>query len=159
MKKVNIAQVTEEPWDSPKGKYAMRDRNISVALGLDEQSPEARNRHPFDVELCRIPAGKAGCPFHSHTRQWEYYQVVSGTGRVRDTEGWTDVGPGDAFIFGPGEAHQVSCGGPEDLVLLIVADNPQGEACHYPDSGKWLIRGPQRAMLKGDGAGYFDGEE
>ena len=71
------------------------------------------------------------------------------------------VEPGDAFIFEPGEPHQLinppETG--EDLVFYMVADNPLGESCHYPDSNKWLVRSPERRLLRSSGLDYYDGEE
>jgi hypothetical protein len=40
-----------------------------------------------------------------------------------------------------------------------VADNPIGESAYYPDSQKWLVRSPERRIVRGDGLDYFDGEE
>ena len=50
-------------------------------------------------------------------------------------------------------------GDQEDLVLYVVADNPIGESCYYPDSQKWLVRSPERRLLRGASLDYFDGEE
>jgi hypothetical protein len=46
-------------------------------------------------------------------------------------------------------------------VLYVVADNPIGESCHYPDTGKWLVRSPERRVLRPDAQDhdYYDGEE
>jgi uncharacterized cupin superfamily protein len=159
MKKINTSQVPEEPWSSPKGKFASADRNVSLALGRDPDSADLNRRHPFDVEICRIPAGKAACPFHSHSAQWEFYLVISGKGSVRDRDGVTPIEAGDAFVFGPGDPHQITSGSAGDLVVYIVADNPVGESCHYPDSGKWLVRSPARALIKASPVDYFEGEE
>ena len=74
MKKINIAKVPVEKWGSPKGKFAQRCQGISIALGAKGK--------PFDLELTTIPPGKAHCPYHYHTAQWEMYVVVSGTGVV-----------------------------------------------------------------------------
>jgi hypothetical protein len=46
-----------------------------------------------------------------------------------------------------------------DLVLYLVADNPLGESCHYPDSGKWMVRSPEKAVIRSGPVGYLDGEE
>jgi mannose-6-phosphate isomerase-like protein (cupin superfamily) len=159
MEKINIGDIAEEPWESPKGKFAMVDRNISIGLGRDPASTELSKRHPFDVEICRIPPGKNAVPYHSHSAQWEFYHVVSGTGVVRDKDGMTPVEPGDAFIFGPGQAHQLVNDSNADLVVYIVADNPIGESCHYPDSGKWLVRSPERTLIRSGPLDYLDGEE
>jgi uncharacterized cupin superfamily protein len=159
MRKINVADLPEETWTSPKGKFGMADKLISIALGRKENSTDLRERHPFDLEICRVPAGLKMCPYHSHSEQWEFYLVISGRGTVRHAEGQTEIGPGDSFIFKPGEAHQLSSGPGEDLVFYIVADNPLGESCHYPDSGKWSVRSPVRRMLRSENLDYFDGEE
>jgi uncharacterized cupin superfamily protein len=159
MKKVNTKDIPEEPWASPRGKFALADINISIKLGREPASMDLLKRHPFDVEICRIPAGKSACPYHSHSAQWEFYHVISGTGSVRDKDGCTPIGPGDAFIFEPGSPHQLSSDPSGDLVVYIVADNPMGETCHYPDSKKWLVRSPERALIRSEPLDYHDGEE
>ena len=158
MHKINTNDLAEELWESPKGKFGMADRNISIALGRDPASTDLAKRQPFDVEICRIPMGKSVCPYHAHSAQWEFYHILSGTGTVRHRDGLTPVGPGDAFIFGPGEAHQLTAGR-EDLVMYVVADNPLGEVCFYPDSKKWLVRLPERTIIRSESLDYHDGEE
>ena len=49
--------------------------------------------------------------------------------------------------------------GTEDLLLFVVADNPIGESAYYPDSNKWLVRSPERRLLRGDALDYYDREE
>jgi uncharacterized cupin superfamily protein len=71
----------------------------------------------------------------------------------------TAIETGDAFIFQPGEPHQLTNNSAEDLVVYVVADNPLGESCHYPDSGKWLVRSPVRRLIRSEGLDYYDGEE
>lgn len=159
MRKVNLRDIPPEPWESPRGKYASLDQEISVALGRRPDSTDLRERHPFDVEICRIPRGKAACPYHSHSAQWEFYHVISGKGQVRHQGGGTPIEAGDAFIFGPGEPHQLLSDPDEDLVVYIVADNPVGESCHYPDSGKWLVRSPDRRLIRSEPLDYFADEE
>ena len=159
MKKINIRDLAEEPWLSPKGKFAGSSRELSVALGRQPQSTDLRERHPFDVEICRIPPGKSNFPYHSHSAQWEFYHVISGRGVVRHEAGTTVVEPGDAFLFKPDEPHQLTNDGVEDLVLFLVADNPLGESCHYPDSQKWLVRSPERRLIRSGSLDYYDGEE
>jgi uncharacterized cupin superfamily protein len=78
---------------------------------------------------------------------------------VRHLEGTTPIGTGDAFIFEPDQPHQFTNDGTEDLVIYVVADNPIGESCHYPDSGKWLVRSPERRLIRSTGFDYYDGEE
>jgi uncharacterized cupin superfamily protein len=151
--------MTEVTWTSPMGKFAGAGKEISEELGRNPQSTDLNERHPFDVEICRIPPGKSPCPYHSHSAQWEFYHVISGSGKVRHKEGTTPIEEGDAFIFKPGEPHQISNDSTNDLVLYVVADNPIGESCYYPDSNKWSVPIPDRKLIRSDELGYFDGEE
>jgi uncharacterized cupin superfamily protein len=159
MRKINSNEIPEYAWSSPGGKFQAAGKELSEALGWDANSAEARNRHPFAVEIMRIAAGQIPYPFHLHSAQWEFYHVISGRGVVRDDSGETAIEPGDAFIFGPGEAHQFINNSSADLIVYVIADNPVGESVYYPDSGKWLVRSPERRLLRGPALNYYDGEE
>ncbi|HVN70373.1 MAG TPA: cupin domain-containing protein [Candidatus Binatia bacterium] len=159
MKKVNTNELETNSWSSPKGTFAGSGVQISEALGRNRHSTDLLERHPFDVEILRIPPGKAPYPYHSHSAQWEFYHVISGSGTARHHAGTTPIAAGDACIFKPGEAHQFFNDGGEDLVIYVVADNPIGESFYYPDSGKWGVQLPERRMLRSDALDYFDGEE
>src|SRR6266436_3191952 len=101
MRKDNTRDLEELSWASPKGKIAGAGKEISEALGRNPASTDLMERHPFDVEICRIPPGKTPYPYHSHSAQWEFYHVLSGKGVVRHKDGTTEIETGDAFIFGP----------------------------------------------------------
>ena len=161
MRKVNLNDIAEEERKSPKGKYHKFVKDISIALGREKESLDLAKRHPFDLGLVRIPKGKSYCPYHGHGAETELYLVVSGRGRVRDRAGTSEVSAGDAFIFAPGEAHQLSAGPEEDFVYYVIADNPRGDTCYYPDSGKWVVfqEGAEEMIAKGKEADYYDGEE
>lgn len=160
MRIVNTKDIEEITWASPKGKFAGSGKQVSEALGRNPFSTDLKERHPFDVEICRIAPGKTPYPYHSHSAQWEFYHVISGRGVVRHQDGVTPIEAGDAFLFQPGEPHQISNSDSEsDLILYVVADNPIGESCHYPDSNKWLVRSPERKLIRGEGLTYYDGEE
>jgi uncharacterized cupin superfamily protein len=159
MQKINTKDITEESWASPKGRFAGASKEVSVALGRKPQSTDLMERHPFDVEICRIAPGQTPYPYHSHSAQWEFYHVISGRGVVRHQAGTTVIEAGDAFLFKPGEPHLMTNDGTEDLVLYVVADNPIGESCHYPDSQKWVVRSPERRLIRSEALDYYDGEE
>jgi uncharacterized cupin superfamily protein len=159
MQKVNTNKMAEIPWSSPKGKFGGAGKEISEELGRKPKSTDLTERHPFDVEIIRIPPGKTPYPYHSHSAQWEFYHVISGRGVVRHKDGKTSIETGDAFIFGPGEPHQIVNDSAEDLIVYVVADNPIGESCHYPDSNKWVVRSPERRLIRSEPLDYYDGEE
>ncbi len=140
MRKVNTNNMEELVWSSPKGKFVGAGKQVSEALGRKPLSTDLMERHPFDVEICRIPPGKAAYPYHTHSAQWEFYHIISGHGIARHKDGKTSIEPGDAFIFGPNEPHQLINEGDQDLVMYVVADNPISESAYYPDSKKRVVR-------------------
>lgn len=60
-------------------------------------------------------------------------------------------GPATPFSLGPDELHQLINDSAEDLLLLVVVDNPIGESSYYPDSKKWLVRSPERRLMRSEG--------
>lgn len=161
MRKANISQLTEVESSSPSGKFRAFDRQITGTLGGDSRSMDLTKRWPFDVELTRIPPGAANYPYHAHSTQYEFYLMVSGTAIIRHQDGETEVGPGDFFIFGPTEPHQIINRSAADVVYYSVADNPINEHAYYPDSDKYLLRMPEKRLLIKGGAcvDYFHGED
>ncbi len=145
MNKINTNDLPEYSWSSPKRKFAGFGKGISEALGRDPLSTDLVRRHPFDVEILRIAPGHTPYPYHSHAAQWEFYHVISGSGIARHQGGSTPVGAGDAFIFLPSEPHQLINDGTEDMIVY--------------DSGKWLVRSPERQLIRSEALEYFDGEE
>jgi hypothetical protein len=65
MRKINTKDIAEFSWSSPKGKFFGSGLEILEALGRKPSSTDLRERHPFDVEICRIPPGKSPYPYHS----------------------------------------------------------------------------------------------
>jgi uncharacterized cupin superfamily protein len=162
MQKINTKDLEEFTWSSPSGKFAGAGQEISEALRDGPLSTDVKERHPFDVEILRIPPGKTPYPYHTHSAQWEFYHVISGKGLVRHKDGTTSIEAGDAFIFGPGEPHQLinrDSESTEDLVMYVVADNPIGESSYFPDSKKWMVRSPERRLIRYESLEYYDGEE
>ena len=159
MHKVNTRELQEAGKASPKLAFRRFGKHVSEALGRERRSTDLDERHPFDVEIVRIPSGAAACPYHSHSAQWEFYHVISGSGVVRHETGKTSIEPGDAFIFKPNEAHQLINDGVADLIYYVVADNPLGESCYYPESGKWAVKSPEYRLIRGASLEYYDGEE
>jgi len=160
MRKVNTNAIAEFTWSSPKGKFGGAGIQVSEALGRKPESTDLLERHPFDVEIMRVAPGRLPYPYHAHAAQWEFYHVISGTGTVRHAEGTTPIEAGDAFIFLPGEPHQLVNDGATDLVVYVVADNPLNEARYFPDSDKCSVPLPERRMIRATPKlEYTDGEE
>jgi len=62
MHKVNTNKLEEFSWSSPKGKFAGAGREVSEALGRKPPSTDLLERHPFDVEICRLAPGADALP-------------------------------------------------------------------------------------------------
>src|SRR2546426_11906594 len=107
MHKVNTTKMPEITWSSPKRKFVGAGKEISKALGRKPQSTDLNERHPFDIEIVRIPPGKTPYPYHLHSAQWEFYHVIYGRGLVRHHDGTTPIEPVDAFLFKPYEPNQL----------------------------------------------------
>lgn len=156
-RRTNLGKLKWTRWKSPKRRFEQSGKDVSGAIG-DVLRGWPRKGHPFNLELVKVPPGKAACPFHSHTTQWELFVVLRGTGTVRAGRKRYPVAPGDALMHPPGEAHQIINTGQADLVFYIIADNPAVDIFHYPDSGKWGMR-PQGKFFRMLETPYYEGEE
>jgi uncharacterized cupin superfamily protein len=111
------------------------------------------------MNLCRLPPGRAGCPFHTHQLEDEVFFIMSGTGVLRYGDTLQPLRAGDCISCpaGTGTAHQIANTGDEDLVYLAIGRNDPNEVATYPDSGKVLVRalGTVGVLERTD---YYDGE-
>jgi uncharacterized cupin superfamily protein len=154
----SVDSIPWDTWESPRKKFRGTSRELSIALGAARNTPTGLGGHPFDLEWGRLAPGECGCPFHSHSAQWECYLFLEGQGRVRTESGLLDVKAGDLVLHPPGEAHQFTAAADRELVYLLIADNPPIDTWHYPDSNKWGFRAP-RKIFRLTEADYWDGEE
>lgn len=65
--KVNVRDVEEFSW-SKEGRSGF-GKQLSEALGRRPESTDAMQRHPFDVEILRVPPGAVPYRYHSHSAQ------------------------------------------------------------------------------------------
>lgn len=154
-------QADDLPWttqNSPLGKYGVKRQSLSQAAGGQKDIGVWGGGHPFDLEIHRVAPGKVNFPLHEHTAQWEAYYILSGSGKVRTSQGKESIKTGDYLVFPPGEAHQILNTGSEDLTYMVIADQPLADVIHYPDSGKWFVK-PQKKVFEMNEVDYFKGEE
>ncbi len=157
-RKIHPDDLPWDAWESPKKKFRGTSKELSIALGALRNTPTGLGGHPFDLELSRLEPGECGCPFHSHSAQWELFFITTGRGLVRTADGVHVVAAGDVVLHPPGEAHQITAAADSPLEFLLVADNPPVDTCHYPDSAKWNLRVPRKIFRMAE-ADYWDGEE
>ena len=71
MKKLNIADLPWVEGKSPKGKFHRFRKDISARLGSARAPLPDSGRHPFEIELVKLPAGAINWPYHSHSVEHE----------------------------------------------------------------------------------------
>ena len=158
-RRLNIADVPWDVWQSPKKKYGGSSKELSIALGGKRDTPTGLGGHPFEIELGKVPPGGSPCPFHSHAGEWEMYYVLEGTATLRAGTATDTLGPNDVVIHPPGEPHQIrNASDTDDLLFYIIADNTPVEVCYYPDSNKWAVRPPKK-FFRAQDVDHWDGEE
>jgi len=86
-----------------------------------------------------LPPGKRNFPHHSHAALWEMYYIVSGVASIRIDDEAHSVETGDTIVCPPGMAHQIINESDEDVVYLVVSNDPPFDCYYYPDSGKMLV--------------------
>lgn len=140
---MNFVSTNNLPWLEKRlhaGNFHSYCRDVSLALGGRANLGPRFGGHPFDVQIRRMPSGATSCPhYHAHLTQSEFYLIQDGRGAVRTASGTTAVRPGDFVFFPPGAPHQFTADNVSgnELVMLIVADNPDFDACFYSDTGTW----------------------
>jgi uncharacterized cupin superfamily protein len=158
MKRIHSEDLPWTSQTSPLGKYGVQRRPLSQAAGCPKDTGTWGGGHPFEVEIHRVRSGQINFPLHEHSAQWEAYYVLSGAGQFRGPKGTEPISAGDYLVIPPGEAHQIINNGSEDLTFIVIADQPQAEVIHYPESGKWMTK-PQRKVFEMKDVDYFAGEE
>jgi uncharacterized cupin superfamily protein len=159
MKFINEVAVPAEHRKSPKGKFEIIRKHVSLALGAAKDKGPWAGGHPFDVELATLPAGKCNYPLHSHAAQTEYYLVISGRGLAIDEGGQEHpLKAGDHLIVHPGEAHQLRAAEDAPLTYFIIADHHRADVTSYPRTGKRQIKPEYRVVSLTD-VDYYEGEE
>src|SRR5215510_12914873 len=92
MRKINISQVSEAAQHSPKGTFAVFRKHISIALGGLKDVGVFGGGHPFDLELVRVPSGRAAWPLHSHSAPMgalrDYLWQWPGANAIRNRSRW-----------------------------------------------------------------------
>ena len=158
MKKVNINDISWIERKSPKGKYRRFRRDVALAFENRKTGPKFPSQAPFEVELIRLPPGATNFPFHSHATEWEFYLIISGTGKVRAGKLTRSIRAGDCIMNPPGEPHQIMNTSKEDLFYYVIANNAPADVYHYPDSNKWGLsfHDPTFRMRE---VNYYEAEE
>jgi uncharacterized cupin superfamily protein len=94
------------------------------------------------ANLDSVPPGGYSTKYHSHSRQEEFFYVLSGSGVLRLNGRTLSVGAGDFLSKPAGEniAHAFYNSGTEPLLILDVGTNEEEDTCYYPDEDVYRHR-------------------
>lgn len=163
---VNLAEIFFDPEDeadrmAPAG-YSARFSAIGDRLGTKM----------LGYSLVEIAPGNRASPFHNHRCNEEMFLILAGEGHIRIGGGRHPVRAGDVIACppgGPDTAHQIENTSDAPLRFLAVSTMAEPDVIDYPDSGKFLVKGNLPAGdgterfrfigRRGDGLGYWDGED
>jgi uncharacterized cupin superfamily protein len=112
----------------------------------------------FDLE-----PGQAAWPYHFELNEEEWVVVIAGEPTLRTPEGERVLRAGDVACFAPGAAGAHALRNDGDAVArfaILSSVAPGGDACIYPDSGKFKLSGPgffHRGFV-GAEVEYWEGE-
>lgn len=133
------------------GRFGMRSLSRDVESTLTGMS------------VYEVPAGARHWPYHFEVIDEEWLVVIAGEVVLRTEEGEQVLRAGDVACFPAGSAHGVRNDSDAAARFAMLSARPRfgGDACVYPDSGKFVIRAPggfsHRGFL-GEPAEYWAGE-
>jgi mannose-6-phosphate isomerase-like protein (cupin superfamily) len=100
---------------------AMEIRNIHQLVRFSDDKMQKISLFDSAKYFCDLYCLKPGQDqrIHSHGESDKIYFVLRGQGKFHIAGEEKDLGPGEAVIARPGQAHGVRNAGAEDLVLLV----------------------------------------
>lgn len=112
------------------------------------------------VNIDKIQPGAKSAKYHSHSKQEEFFLILSGTGTLRMNGEEYQVGKGD-FVAKPAGrniAHQFINSGNAVLEILDVGTKEAGEIAFYPDEEVYYLVDQDMVFKKSDKLDDWDSE-
>ncbi|BBI30939.1 cupin domain-containing protein [Cohnella abietis] len=105
------------------------------------------------VNVDKIQPGSKSAKYHSHSKQEEFFLILSGSGTLRKNGEEYQVSQGDfvAKPAGKGNTHQFINTGSDVLEILDIGTIEKGDVVHYPDENMYYLR-DQNLMFNGQDA-------
>ncbi len=128
----NINTIPDEYIDDPNFESKMKSLLIGDALGSEK----------IYVNIDFVKPGGKSTMYHSHSRQEEFFLIMSGNGLLRINEEEIPVKTGDVISKPAGKniAHQFINNSSEILQILDVGNRDKDDVAIYPDENKIFIR-------------------
>jgi uncharacterized cupin superfamily protein len=142
-----------EPREPTPPGHAFEVRSLSSEVGAGQTG----------CSVYEVEPGQATWPYHFELNEEEWLIVIAGELTLRTPDGERRLRAGDVagFPAGAAGAHAVRNDGETTARFAMPSSvSAYGDACVYPDSGKFKLAGPgylHRGRL-GDEVAYWEGE-
>lgn len=138
----NINNISKDFIDDPEFESPMKTLWLGHAAGCEK----------IYVNMDFVKPGGISVKYHSHSRQEEFFMIMSGTGilRMNDTE--TVVGAGDIIAKPAGKhiCHQFLNKGNEILQILDIGTIESDDEVTYPDENVIYIKNKNKVFSLND---------
>ncbi|WP_395750599.1 cupin domain-containing protein [Prosthecobacter sp.] len=122
--KINLRDVPVQHQQWGDGRYDRRRKHVSEAL-----SGRVPSGDPFDVEITTVAPGCFNCPQHTHTRNAEFFIILSGSGIAYHNDTEVPIEAGDCFMRHPGTSHHLhNLSTTEDLTFIVISQDHADDA-------------------------------
>ncbi len=128
----NINSIPKEYMDDPDFKTKMKTVLIGDAIGSEK----------IYVNIDYVKPGAASVKYHSHSKQEEFYFVLSGKGifRIDDKEILINTGDVISLPAGKDNGHQFLNNSSEILQILDIGTREKDDIVTYPEENMILIK-------------------
>ena len=129
---LNLDNIPKEYMDDPDFKTKMKTVLVGDALGSEK----------IYVNIDYVKPGGKSVKYHSHSRQEEFFLIMSGNGTLRMNGEEIPVKTGDVISKPAGKdiAHQFINNSLEILQILDVGTREKDDVATYPDENVVYIR-------------------
>jgi len=128
----NIENIPKEYMDDPDFQTKMKTILIGDAIGCER----------IYVNMDFVKPGGVSVKYHSHSKQEEFYLIMSGIGILRINDEELPIKRGDVISAPAGKdtGHQFINNSEEILQILDVGTREKDDIVTYPDENTILIK-------------------
>ena len=119
-----IVKTNEMPW-KPKF-FPGEDKQYGDFKPLWQE----HGTEQFEVRLTRIPGGETNTKYHTHTKEEEWFYVLSGSCHIHIEGEWYPIEQGDSVFKPTGAYHIFRNFGTEPCELIMLGTNVEGNEVH-----------------------------
>lgn len=138
----NIQSIPEEFMYDPDFQTKLKTVMVGNAVGCEK----------IYVNIDYIKPGAVSVKYHFHSRQEEFYMIMSDTGLLRMNDEQIPVKAGDVISAPAGKdaGHQFINNSSEVLQILDVGTRAKDDVITYPDENVILIKDKKMIFNTGD---------